>query len=179
MTAAITFIEWGSPSDARQPLVDAMTSCWVEVTNAGGAVGFPHPPVSVAEVQPATAALIASLDPTRARVILALVEGELAGWVAVVGNAVALTAHWATIQRLQTSPRFRGRGIARALMARATETARDAMGLEQLWLSVRGGMRLEDFYRNLGWREVGRHPGALRLEAGDDRDEVFMVLDEL
>ncbi len=50
------------------------------------------------------------------------------------------------------------------------------MGLEQLHLAVRGGMGLETFYGRLGWREVGRWPGALRLRPGDDRDEVLMLL---
>jgi GNAT superfamily N-acetyltransferase len=177
--SAVTFVEWGTPSDARQPLLDALISCWVEVTNAGGAVGFPSPPIDRRDVEPVMAALVASLQPTTTRAIIALVAGELAGWVVVARNTVPLTAHWATIQRLQTLPRFRGQGIARALMDRATVTARDVMGVEHLWLTARGGMGLEDFYVNLGWREIGRHPGALRLKPGDDRDEIFMVLEQL
>jgi hypothetical protein len=50
------------------------------------------------------------------------------------------------------------------------------MGLEQLHLAVRGGTGTEQFYGRLGWREVGRWPGALRLARGDDRDEILMIL---
>jgi hypothetical protein len=53
------------------------------------------------------------------------------------------------------------------------------MGLEQLHLAVRGGTGLEHFYARLGWREIGRWPGALRLAPGDDRDEILMVLSPL
>jgi hypothetical protein len=53
------------------------------------------------------------------------------------------------------------------------------MGLEQLHLAARGGMGLERFYARLGWREIGRWPGALRLAPGDDRDEILMVLSPL
>jgi hypothetical protein len=53
------------------------------------------------------------------------------------------------------------------------------MGLSQLHLTVRGGTGLEKFYGRLGWREVKRWPRALRLDDGDDRDEVLMVLDPL
>jgi hypothetical protein len=43
-------------------------------------------------------------------------------------------------------------------------------------LAARGGVGLEDFYGRLGWKEIGRWPGALRLAPGDDRDEILMIL---
>ncbi|HCA87791.1 MAG TPA: hypothetical protein DEQ61_21410 [Streptomyces sp.] len=49
--------------------------------------------------------------------------------------------------------------------------SRDEMGLEQLHLAARAGVGLEAFYGRLGWKEVGRWLGALRLGPGDDRDE--------
>lgn len=57
--------------------------------------------------------------------------------------------------------------------------ARDELGLEQLHLAARGEEGLESFYSRLGWREVGRWPGALRLAPDDTRDEVLMLLDLL
>jgi GNAT superfamily N-acetyltransferase len=179
VTVSITLVEWGEPSDADPALVAAMTECWIEVTNSGGAVGFPSPPISSDDVEPVMAALIASLEPTRVRVIIALTDGELAGWVVIAGNPAQVVAHWATVQRLQTRPKFQGQGVGRTLMQRVTVTARDTMGLDQLWLTLRGGMGLEDYYRSLGWQEVGRHPGGLRLSPGDDRDEIFMLLSPL
>jgi hypothetical protein len=61
------------------------------------------------------------------------------------------------------------------LMHRVRDVARDALGLEQLRLEVRGGEGLEDFYRRLGWQEIGRWPGALRFDHCD-RDKVLMLL---
>ena len=61
-------------------------------------------------------------------------------------------------------------------MTSARQIARQEMGLEQLHLAARGGMGLERFYAKLGWREIGRWPGALRLAPGDDCDEVLMIL---
>jgi hypothetical protein len=46
-----------------------------------------------------------------------------------------------------------------------------------LQVTLRDGHGLDGFYRGLGYREVGRIPGALRVGRGDDRDEVFMWLD--
>jgi hypothetical protein len=51
------------------------------------------------------------------------------------------------------------------------------LGLEQLHLAARAGEGLETFYGNLGWKEIGRWPGALRFGSGDDRDEVLMLVD--
>lgn len=50
------------------------------------------------------------------------------------------------------------------------------MGLAGLQVTVRGGMGTEAFYARLGYREVGRVPGALRVAEGDDRDEIIMWL---
>ena len=61
-------------------------------------------------------------------------------------------------------------------MHEVRRVARNEMGLEQLHLAARDGVGLEDFYGRLGWKEVGRWPGALRFAQGDDRDEILMAL---
>ncbi|WP_406505362.1 hypothetical protein [Streptomyces sp. NBC_00212] len=44
MTAdAFTFQQFTSPGDVTSQLRYALAECWVEVTNAGGAAGFPFP----------------------------------------------------------------------------------------------------------------------------------------
>jgi GNAT superfamily N-acetyltransferase len=176
------------PCDIRQVLqpdqitaeqASALIGCWVSVTNAGGAAGFPFPPVDISEVAAVAGQLIADLSPQRSRLLIALVDGELAGWVNVRRGPHPVISHWGSIHHLQTGTAFRGRGIGAALMNHARLVARDEMGLEQLHLAARGGAGLEDFYRGLGWTEIGRWPEALRLAPGDDRDEVLMVLKPL
>jgi GNAT superfamily N-acetyltransferase len=163
-----------SPSLRRQ-LVD----CWVAVTNAGGAVGFPFPPVDEATVAPAADHLIAGLDPDLRRLLVAVRNDRLAGWVSIHREAAPVITHWGTISRLQTNPAFRGQGIASALMIRARHIARDEMHLEQLHLAVRGGIGLEAFYQRLGWAIAGRWPRALRFGPDDFRDEILMILTPL
>jgi hypothetical protein len=51
------------------------------------------------------------------------------------------------------------------------------LGREALHVTLRDGLGLDRFYRRLGYREIGRLPGALRVAPGDDRDEVLMWLD--
>ncbi|MFH9723304.1 GNAT family N-acetyltransferase [Streptomyces sp. NPDC017254] len=165
----------GVSPELRQELVD----CWIEVTNAGGAAGFPFPPIGASMAAPALDGLVAGLDPATSRLVIASVDGGLAGWLNVRRDPFALVAHWGTVHHVQTRTGLRGRGIGAALMRHVREIARDGMGLEQLRLAARGGVGLETFYGRLGWREIGRWPDALRLAPGDDRDEILMVLTPL
>ncbi|WP_329281021.1 GNAT family N-acetyltransferase [Streptomyces sp. NBC_00691] len=168
--------QFTAPDDVSPELRDELIECWIEVTNAGGAAGFPFPPIGTDLAGPAVDALVAGLGPGSSRLLVASVDGGLAGWLHVRRDDFRLVAHWGTLHHVQTRTGLRGRGIGAALMSRVREIARDEMGLEQLRLAARGGVGLEAFYGRLGWREVGRWPGALRLAPGDDRDEVLMML---
>ncbi|MFB6527647.1 MULTISPECIES: GNAT family N-acetyltransferase [unclassified Streptomyces] len=168
--------QFTAAEDVSPELRNALVDCWIEVTNAGGAAGFPFPPIDAHLAGPAVDSLVAGLGPRSSRLLVASIDDELVGWLNVRRDDVRLVAHWGTLHHLQTRTGLRGRGIGAALVRRVREIARDEMGLEQLRLAARGGVGLETFYGRLGWREVGRWPGALRLAPGDDRDEVLMVL---
>ncbi len=167
------------PDEAAPAVRQELTACWAAVTNAGGAAGFPFPPVDASHVSPAVDALAARLDPSRSRILLARIGSGLAGWVGLSRDPSPLIAHWGVVSHLQTQLAHRNEGVGSALMRRLQEVARDEMGLEQLHLAVRGGMGLEDFYSRLGWRVTGRWPGKLRLAPDDTRDEILMVLTPL
>ena len=156
-------------------LRDQLSRCWRDVSNADGPVGFPFLPVSIDQVNEAMNRLVCDVASGSVLVFVAEVEGELVGWVSLRFNRSELTRHWAMVERLQSRPDRRGLGIGRHLMASLAAHA-TSLGLEQLHLVLRGGEGLEDFYERLGWRETGRHPGALRL-LNDDRDEVSMLLE--
>ncbi|WP_282697577.1 GNAT family N-acetyltransferase [Streptomyces sp. CC208A] len=162
-------------SGLRRQLID----CWIAVTNAGGAAGFPFPPVQDGDVAPVMDRILDRLHPDRSRLITARFGDALAGWVVLNRDPYRLVEHWGTVNHLQTRTEFRGQGVGSALMRELRRTARDELDLEQLHLAARGGEGLEKFYGALGWREVGRWPGALRLAPDDDRDEVLMLLDRL
>ncbi len=139
-------------------------------------MGCPLPPESSPNVEPALDEIIRGLSPQRSRILLAGVDGALAGWVLLRREPHPLGVHCGTVNHLQTHVRFRGTGVGAALMRRLPEIARGEMGLERLRLTARAGLGLEDFYRRAGWTEIGRWPGALRLAPGDDRDEILMSL---
>jgi GNAT superfamily N-acetyltransferase len=175
----VTFVQITAEDAVHADLHDSLIECWMAVSNAGGAAGFPFPPVDVSDIAPVADALIRDLDPKRSRLIVALDDGVLAGWVNLHRDLNPVVSHWGTVRHLQTHPQFRRRGIGVALMRRLHAVARAEMGLSQLHLAARAGMGLEEFYGQLGWREIGRWHGALRLADGDDRDEVLMILDPL
>ncbi|MFE0646039.1 GNAT family N-acetyltransferase [Streptomyces sp. NPDC058877] len=170
------FTQFTTSESVHVGLLTALTDCWTEVSDAGGAAGFPFPPVDPAAVAAAVDRIVTGLDPARCRLLVATVDGALAGWLCLRRDPDPLVAHWGTLHHVQTRLEARGRGIGAGLVRRAREIARDEMDLEQLRLAARGGSGLEAFYGRLGWREVGRWPGALRLSAEDHRDEVLMVL---
>ena len=159
--------------EVAEEVREQVLRCWVDVTNAGGAVGFPFPPVTDADVRPALDALLAALRPGAGRLLVARDGGEVAGWVHLARSRSPLTAHWGSVERLQTRPERRGQGVGGLLVERLEQVA-DGLGLEHLWLALRGGLGLEGFYARRGWQVAGVHAGALRLAPGDTRDEVLM-----
>jgi GNAT superfamily N-acetyltransferase len=152
-----------------------IVSLWVDVTNAGGAVGFVAP-VSADEVRPVAEAAFAAVTAGVDRLVAGLDDGELVALLFVVDNRFVLKEHWRVLKRVMVTPGSQGRGYGAALM-RAAEALGRTMGLAALQVTVRAGAGTEAFYARLGYREVGRMPGALRVAPGDDRDEIYMWRD--
>jgi hypothetical protein len=79
--ACACFIQITDPGQVTPGVRQALIDCWIEVANAGGAVGFAFPPVDASQAGPVADRLIADLDPDYNRVLLAEVDGVLAGWL--------------------------------------------------------------------------------------------------
>jgi GNAT superfamily N-acetyltransferase len=89
-------------------------------------------------------------------------------WVAEADGAIAgfaiVDPDTSSIWALFVDPRFEGSGIGKALHDRLTDCAR-ALGLDRLFLDTSEGTRAEQFYRRLGWIEIGTtESGELRFE---------------
>ncbi|MER7695794.1 MULTISPECIES: GNAT family N-acetyltransferase [unclassified Streptomyces] len=174
-----TIAQLSRPHDATDSVRRDLVACWTAVVNAGGAVvpmGCPLPPVTEAALRPAVERITRELSPDHSRLLVATVDGALAGWLLLRREAHPLAAHCGVLNHVQTHVRFRGRGVGAAMTRHAQGVARDEMRLERLQLAVRSGLGLEEFYRKAGWTEVGRWPGALRVAPGDDRDDILMSL---
>jgi GNAT superfamily N-acetyltransferase len=150
-----------------------LLACWVDVTNSGGAVGF-VPPVTEEDVGPVLDKTLYGVTAGRDIIAVLQVDGDVAGFAVLVGSWSPLRRHWATVIRVQVHPSRQGTGLGGALMRGVHDIAR-SRGLEFLYLGVRGGTGTEGFYRGLGYEEVGRVPGAIRMAPGDDREEILLV----
>jgi GNAT superfamily N-acetyltransferase len=161
-------------SEAHSPaLREQLLDMWVDVTNAGGAVGFTVP----ADVSAVARTLDAALDRVAAGTDLLGIlrqNGTAVGMAFLVDGGSPLRRHWRTILRLMVRPELQGRGACRLLLEGLHGTAVD-LGLEQLMLTTRGGTGVEAFYERCGYTVVGKHPRAIRLAPGDDRDELFLI----
>jgi GNAT superfamily N-acetyltransferase len=150
-----------------------LVSVWVDVTDAGGAVGF-IPPTTAAEIQPVADAMFRAIERGAQHLVVAGDNGTLAGWFVLEINPMPLTRHWAWFRRVMVSPSFQGRGIGRDLTAAALALG-SQLRLEQLYLTCRSESGLREFYSGLGWQEVGRMSRNLRLADSSYRDEIYMV----
>ncbi|MCC3770341.1 GNAT family N-acetyltransferase [Streptomyces sp. UNOC14_S4] len=147
---------------------------WVDVSQAGGAVGF-VPPVTADEVRPMADAQLARVAGGRMRMLGAYEEGRLVGTTFLGLNEHHLMAHWCTLFTVMIHPSLQGGGRGRRLLGEAVGMARD-LGFDALRLGVRGGMGTEDFYASCGFKEVGRVPRGIRVGPGDERDDITMWL---
>jgi GNAT superfamily N-acetyltransferase len=155
-------------------LRERIVALWVDVTNAGGAVGFVAP-VDAGDVWPLARQTFAGVTDGPDHLVAGFDGDDLVAVLFVTDNRFALKAHWCVLKRVMVAPGGQRRGYGGAIMREASAVARK-LGLEALQVTVRAGTRIEDFYTRLGYREVGRIPGALRVAPGDDRDEIIMWL---
>jgi GNAT superfamily N-acetyltransferase len=153
----------------------AIVELWLAATNAGGAVGFVGP-TSAAEIEPVAATELAGVTAGVDHLLVGRDGGRVVAVLFVVDHRFSLKDHCRVLKRVMVAPDRQGHGYGAALMLQA-RTVAEKLGLAGLQVTVRGGMGIEKFYAKLGYREVGRIPGALRVAPGDDRDEIIMWLD--
>ncbi len=119
--------------DLRRRIVDL----WVEVTNAGGAVGFVAP-VEPDAVWPVAEAAFAGVADGVDRLLIGLDGEELVALLFVTSNRFPLKEHWRVLKRVMVTPKSQGRGYGAALMREAEAVGR-RMGLAALQVTVRAG----------------------------------------
>lgn len=155
--------------DLREDLLET----WIAVTDAGGSVGFTAPADRARISGALDLALERVADGSDVLGVLTR-RSTVVGMGFLVDNGSPLQRHWRVLLRLMVRPELQGSGAGRTLLEGLHQTARE-LGLEQLQLTVRDGHGLERFYERFSYAIVGRHPGAIRVGRGDDRDEVMMV----
>jgi len=154
-----------APAMVERELRNELAACWREVSNAGGAVGFPFLPVSDDEVRRALEAMVDSLDPQLNRLLVASIDAAVAGWLLLAGNPGSLTAHWARVLRVQTALEHRGRGVGRILMVEVARAAREDLASNSCIWSCAPGLA----WKASTSRSAGRRSGGGRRRFGSAR----------
>jgi GNAT superfamily N-acetyltransferase len=167
-----------TPELATDPALRAqLLDTWVGVTDAGGAVGFiaPADPDQIAATLDSALRRVARGQDTLGvlRRGAGGTDAPAVGMGILVVSQSELRRHWRTVLRVMVAPEHQGTGAGRTLLEGLHDAAR-RLGTEHLVLSVRGGTGTERFYARFGYEQVGRHPAAIRLGPGDDRDELLL-----
>ncbi|MFJ9059859.1 MULTISPECIES: GNAT family N-acetyltransferase [unclassified Streptomyces] len=157
-------------------LRDGITALWVDVSNAGGAVGF-VPPVTGDVIRPELVKHLAGIVEGRTHLIVGRDEdGEVAATAFLTHNTHRLMRHWIGVYTVMVHPRHQGKGYGRDLMAATADAARGIEGIGAVRLTCRGGTGADRFYASCGYKEVGRVPDAIRVAEDDYRDDIIMLL---
>ncbi len=139
----------------------AFVDMLIEVVQDGASIGF-IPPLSpeVAEQY------WRSVPGPDVIVLIAEVDGQLAGTVQVQLCSKPNGIHRAEIAKLMVHPNFRRRGIARLLMEEAEQYAHQANRI-LLVLDTRDGDPSNVLYRSLGYIQAGRIPYFALSDTGE------------
>ena len=174
--AGLTRVEFALDPPLDEAAVHRLVGIWVDVSNAGGAVGFPPPPPEVtrADVAPMAEVALRSVRDGRDHLVVAYDDDRLVGFAFLEHRPGPLFRHWATVKRLQVHPDDQGRGIGTELLRASERLARSA-GVEAFHLTVRGGTGTEAFYVREGYELIATIPEAIRLAPSDTRPELYMV----
>jgi RimJ/RimL family protein N-acetyltransferase len=165
------------PASRPDPaLADEIADLWVRVNDAGGSVGFLPGAPRAAVVRALDAHLYDVGTGTSVLCVLRDPDGEVRGLGFWEHSRGFPYDHVAGLKRLMVDPLAQGRNLGRILLGGMVGVARRTLPhVELLRLEYREGLGLGAFYGRLGWSEVGRVPGGIRLGEGDYRDDVTMV----
>jgi ribosomal protein S18 acetylase RimI-like enzyme len=109
-------------------------------------------------------------------VVGAFSGGALVAVAGVIREEQPKRAHIATVWGVHVRPACRSRGLGRAVVAKAVETARSWAGVGQVQLSVsENSPAALAMYESLGFRRWGTEPDCLRVD-GRSYAEIHMSL---
>ena len=137
-------------------VVAALSEMLIETVAAGGSVSFMHPLAPEVAAAFWTRSLAAAEEGTRV-VLGALHDGELVGTVTLLLDFPPNQPHRGEIAKMMTRLKWRGRGIASALMREAERIAGER-GRTLLVLDTADEEGAGPFYEKLGYIAAGLIP---------------------
>ncbi len=162
----IEALDAAAAASAERRLAELLVECV-----ADGASLTWLPPLPLAEAVAWWKRVSAEVALGKAVLLVAWLEGALAGTVQLGLDMPQNAPHRAEVTKLMVAPGARRRGVGRALMRKAEQAAR-GIGRSLLSLDTRRGTAAEALYRATGWTELGGIPG---FELGPDREPAETV----
>lgn len=161
----------------RNPPLDgalrrALVDLWVEVTSAGGTVGF-LAPTDADEVRPVARAAFDRVSAGRDDLVVAFADGAPVAFGFLVTNDARIARHWGTVSRLQRRPGAALRGAGGPVLDALEDQARQR-ALDRVVVLVRGGTGIERYYLRRGYAVDGRLPGRLKPSEGMVTEELHL-----
>ena len=150
---------------------DALIALLTDAVESGASVGF-LPPLDAGQAEEYWDGVSEAIGESGRKVLGLWVEGVLAGAVQLQCATMPNGSHRAEVMKLMVHRRFRGRGLARRLMAAVEEEGR-RQGLRLLVLDTREGDTADAVYRRLGWQAAGVIPVYARGADGSLHATVF------
>ncbi len=153
-------------------LIPKLASLLQDAVESGGSIGF-LPPLSEKEASEYWQDVVSALK-TPYRILLIATEGdEVIGTVQLDMAGRANGSHRAEICKLMVHTKYRGKGVAQALMHSIEKEARSAKRTT-LILDTRQGDPSEKLYTKLGYILAGSIPEYARSADGSLHTTVFM-----
>lgn len=141
-------------------LIKELADVLVTVVNDGASIGFLAP-----LALPDARAYWKSVPGLGTLILVAQVAGEIAGTVQLQLCLKPNGIHRAEVAKLMVHPKFRRKGVGRALMVALEEIAK-AEGRTLLVLDTREGDPSNKLYRSLNFIQAGRIPKFARSSEG-------------
>jgi ribosomal protein S18 acetylase RimI-like enzyme len=153
----LTFALRRAPAQLDDACLDGLADVLLGCVSGGASVSFVEPFTREDArrfFEQKVASSVASGD---SDLLLAVVEGRIAGTVQLACDTPPNQPHRADVRKLLVHPDFRRRGIAEALMLGLEQLARER-GRSLLTLDTRAGDSAERLYLRLGYQILGRIP---------------------
>jgi ribosomal protein S18 acetylase RimI-like enzyme len=176
MTDAMTIVQF-SPGDLEANLA-GLTEILHASVMAGASINFILPYEEADATRFWTDKVLPGLKGGKLVMLVAWVDGRIAGTVQLDCDTPPNQPHRAEIRKLMVHPGFRNRGIARALMT-SIEAIAAERGRSLITLDTRTGDKAEPLYTSLGYVTFGIVPGYARDVFEDRWDDCTFMYKQL
>jgi GNAT superfamily N-acetyltransferase len=162
-------------ADEARALIPALGDILIDCVEGGASVSFMLP-IDRRTAEDFYEGVVEKIGNGSTILFVAYLNGEPAGAVQLSPEVKPNQPHRADVSKLLVHRRGRNRGVARALMAAAEETAK-ARGRWLLCLDTATGSAAERLYEKLGWQRLGVMPRHAMWPQGGFCDTTFFWKD--